>query len=941
MIEVGEERMKKASLIAISILLISSFCISVSILPRNASAATLYVGGGGPGNYTTIQDAINTANPGDTVYVFAGTYNEQISIGIPLSLQGESRDTTTINGGVSSYVVNVTADWVNITGFTVRGNWSTPYNVGIELYYVQNCLITDNIITYAEYGVHLFHSNNNEVSHNSFDNSSYGTYLTSSTGNTITINFFRDLWYGIFLYESDGNTLSSTAAVDLGYAIRLELSNQNDISFTQIPIGYYGIYLYYSNNSTISFSFLTDTLAGIWLENSVNITLLANTMTRTGIYVEGDLLEHWNTHTIGTSNFVNGKEVRYKKDISGGTVGPGAGQVILANCQNMLVENQRVNNGTVGIELGFSSNNIINNNDAFSNRRGGIHLSHSQDNMVSGNVISSNIYSGISLLYSDLNTIIENTVLSNLWRGIDLLYSENNTVENNTIDMNDDYGIYVYRSHNSTIINNTVSAHDQHGIRLSASDYNIIMGNFLSVNRRGMSISSSDNNLIIGNNLSMNTDYGVYMDMSNDNKIYHNVFWYNSKQARESWSNDQWDNGYPSGGNYWSNYFGIDEKSGVNQDQPGFDGIGDTPYFIPTADRRDRYPYMSPSITPTAPSPPSEPLNLFATSGDKQVTLTWDEPTFDGGTPIINYKIYRGTSPGAETFLVEIGVVLSHTDTGLTNGQTYYYQVSAVTVGGEGPRSQEVSAIPMGLPGVPIDVLAIAGNERVTLQWSAPLDNGGSPITNYLIYRQNGSGPLAFLLEVGDVHTYTDLGLMNGETYNYSIAAKSVNGEGPQSSLVSATPASTPGNSPPSCSITTPTSGESVSGSLSITGTATDLDGTVHKVEIRIDEGAWIQASGTSLWSYDWNTQTVPDAEHAIHARSFDGLDYSDEVEVVVVVSNPASPGGDQDGSELATVGILAVIILILTVLLILAWKGKRKPEEEVLEPSEEEVEQG
>jgi hypothetical protein len=56
-----------------------------------------------------------------------------------------------------------------------------------------------------------------------------------------------------------------------------------------------------------------------------------------------------------------------------------------------------------------------------------------------------------------------------------------------------------------------------------------------------------------------------------------------------------WDDGYPSGGNYWSDYKGIDVKSGPNQDQPRSDGIGDTPYVI-DANNQDRYPLMNPYV---------------------------------------------------------------------------------------------------------------------------------------------------------------------------------------------------------------------------------------------------------------------------------------------------------------------------------------------------------
>src|SRR5438046_1968360 len=103
------------------------------------------------------------------------------------------------------------------------------------------------------------------------------------------------------------------------------------------------------------------------------------------------------------------------------------------------------------------------------------------------------------------------------------------------------------------------------------------------------------------------------------------------------------------------------------------------------------------------PTPPSAPQNLAATGGNAQVTLTWQAPASDGGSPITNYKIYRGLAPTTETLLTTVGNVLTYTDRSVTNGVTYYYQVSAVNGAGEGPRSNEASATPSPPPPPPPD----------------------------------------------------------------------------------------------------------------------------------------------------------------------------------------------------------------------------------------------
>src|SRR5437870_942743 len=116
------------------------------------------------------------------------------------------------------------------------------------------------------------------------------------------------------------------------------------------------------------------------------------------------------------------------------------------------------------------------------------------------------------------------------------------------------------------------------------------------------------------------------------------------------------------------------------------------------------------------PTPPSAPQNLAATGGNAQVTLTWQAPASDGGSPLTNYKIYRGTSSNGETLLATIGNVLTYTDTAVTNGVAYYYQVSAVNAAGEGPRSNEASAAPSPPPPPPPDFSISATPASLSIQ---------------------------------------------------------------------------------------------------------------------------------------------------------------------------------------------------------------------------------
>lgn len=221
----------------------------------------------------------------------------------------------------------------------------------------------------------------------------------------------------------------------------------------------------------------------------------------------------------------------------------------------------------------------------------GVYLSRTQGSIIRNNNVTTNLIRGILAMYSTRNNFQEN-IVNNSWQaGIDLAEgSTDNIIQNNIIT---DCGVGIYLRYNNG--NNTVQ------------------GNKVQSNSRGINVGSSNNNRIIGNALTKSSDYGILVEHSNgneaydniiannrvagikftggnDNKIYHNNLIDNAQQVLLSISFNIWDDGYPSGGNYWSDYIG--------QDQDG-DGIGDTPYII-DANNQDRYPlmYQWPDTTP-------------------------------------------------------------------------------------------------------------------------------------------------------------------------------------------------------------------------------------------------------------------------------------------------------------------------------------------------------
>ena len=134
----------------------------------------LYVGGSGPGNYTRIQDAIDNASSNDTIFVYSGTYLENIFINNTLNLIGEDKNRTIIDGNAKHDVIYIgfPANNVKITGFTIRnsGNFSSGggyADVGIEIHSDYNMIQNNIISNHPLYGIWLWASRGNNISYNS------------------------------------------------------------------------------------------------------------------------------------------------------------------------------------------------------------------------------------------------------------------------------------------------------------------------------------------------------------------------------------------------------------------------------------------------------------------------------------------------------------------------------------------------------------------------------------------------------------------------------------------------------------------------------------------------------------------------------------------------------------------------------------------------------
>ena len=204
---------------------------------------------------------------------------------------------------------------------------------------------------------------------------------------------------------------------------------------------------------------------------------------------------------------------------------------------------------------------------------------------------------------------------------------------------------------------------------------------------------------------------------------------------------------------------------------------------------------------------PGTPRTLSATPSSGKVDLKWSAPTHLGTGTFGGHHVYRGTSPGNAVRIATVAAPqLTYSDTGRTNGVTYYYNVTAFSVeNGEGPSTTTVSATPATVPGTPGTLSATGGASQVVLTWTDPLNNGGAAITGYKVFRSASKNidvktatPIA---QTGATNTYVDGMPLGTNVSYYRIVAINGMGESPASNEVGGQALATP-SAPPSVAVT-------------------------------------------------------------------------------------------------------------------------------------------
>jgi parallel beta-helix repeat protein len=431
---------------------------------------------------------------------------------------------------------------------------------------------------YNNYGIYLYQRTRVTITNLIISDFMNGIWLDSSSNNEIIGNtLFRIRDYGIRIYYSDYNTLISNTVKNTDEAIALEHSNHNILYSNRAEENDRGINIYISTNNTLR-----------------NNLMVAN---KHNFYVGYFSLESY-INDVDTSNKVDGKPIYYWINRHDETVPSDAGCIVIVNSTGITVKNLKLKNNSAGVVLAHTENSLI------------------EDITATGNAC------GIYLDHSDYNTIIDNNVTASEGAGICLAYSHFNTVSRNFV--NDTYGsgIWLEDTYYNTVINNNVAESRYHGpqefdgagVLVDDSLFAKVIGNTVTRNLYGIVVGAThaEFNLIVENDI-VNNDIGLLFFDAERNTIYHNNFIENKEQVRAYFGTEEntFDAGYPSGGNFWSDHTGIDVRKGSGQDDPGSDGICDTPYVIDDLNQ-DRYPLVN---LFGSPSPPTYALTITATAG--------------------------------------------------------------------------------------------------------------------------------------------------------------------------------------------------------------------------------------------------------------------------------------------------------------------------------------
>lgn len=251
---------------------------------------TLYVGGNGDGNYSKIQYAIDNATDGNIIFVYNGTYFENLVIDIPITLIGENKYTTIIDGSQLDDVISTeytSTGRININKFTIQNSSGNDYHytvdAGVAIW--GKCNISNNIFQYNKVGILAMNDNNiiaNNIIKSCWQNGKGIKFIGTNHDNIIINNEITNMPVGIDIIFSINDTLKNNKLYHNGVGIKFSESNDNFIIFNDIFENNHGVYLDASHNNYIYGNNInSNVFHGLFFElsngNSINKNLISYT----------------------------------------------------------------------------------------------------------------------------------------------------------------------------------------------------------------------------------------------------------------------------------------------------------------------------------------------------------------------------------------------------------------------------------------------------------------------------------------------------------------------------------------------------------------------------------------------------------------------------------------------------------------------------------------
>ena len=473
-------------------------------------------------------------------------------------------------------------------------------------------------------------------------NSDFGPANGVVSGSGTSIDPYIIAGWDIDATSTDGIVVRNTTAsfVIRGVTIHSGGTSRNGIVFQNVTaarienstVSYDASGILVSDSSDIALfanAVTLNTWDGIGVFDSRRITMNGNNVTynRDGVYLNGvsELLFQGNGVWLNAQDgafLTNVTSVR----IEGSTFASNAwaGLHISSASNASLLANLAFSNSRDGISIDSIEGLQVRTNTAFSNQGGGIRLYSVSNATVSFNDLSANRDSGIVLEGSRSVTVFHNIASASGYGGIMLGSDADIVVDGNWVT-NSDHGLSLILVSRALVRFNNVTQCAKDGIYFAGSDNLTVEKNNASRNGNGVAVETTFDATFRGNVI-MQNDYGIYLFRSRRTVVAGNRIVTNAVQAfDEAGPENRWDDGYPSGGNFWSDYRGLDRCEAANQsvcDNP--DGIGDTPYYVDT-DTTDRYPLMRPPGSPDAP--PVASFAVLPATGNTTTSFLLDATT--------------------------------------------------------------------------------------------------------------------------------------------------------------------------------------------------------------------------------------------------------------------------------------------------------------------------